>query len=130
MARLTIRNEEIREVLRLALWNVAVGHLGNNQDEMHWIDATPSEWEATRRKVDARVAGYHSAIEDMRTVEAAELGDSVSLIDSEIEKWALSFRNGLAENADVLLNADAAERERMLRLFDAAYELLPAEAVA
>ena len=129
MANVTIRSEETRDVLMRALWHAAAEALGNNENEGAWLDNTSEELNESRVRVDARVAAYREVVDELEATCAAEVGDIVS-IETEIGVWIVGLRNVLTENPGDLLNADIQQRDRMLRLYDAAYELLPAEAVA
>ena len=124
----TIYSEARRGVLVRALWNAAVQALGNNEDEFVWLD-DEEEFADTRVDLAARVAAYNRWVSEMEAVQDAALGDSVELW-GDVGDRVLSLRRVIADSPEHLLNAEPTERARILELFDAAYTLLPAEAVS
>jgi hypothetical protein len=131
MATITLKDEATREVLVRAMWNMAVeAALGSAENYEVWADDPDDQFRANRVEIEARVINYNGWREEMHTVQDASLGDSVSVPLEAFGDMILGFREGLAHCPEHLLNASPEERKRMLELFDAAYPLLPAEAVA
>jgi hypothetical protein len=129
MATVTIHDEATREVLVRAIWNTAVAGLGNNADETVCFDYLDVQCEESRDTVATRVSEYGRWMDDLQAVESAAIGGRVE-IWGEIGDAILSLRGCVADCPEHLLNAEPVERTRILELFDAAYALLPAEAVA